>query len=95
MERLGAGGGRAVIKNRSDNVWINSVLRYSFGLCWGSQRKHTLCFSPSAPLSCSVCIHNPSPICRGSSPLGVTGETKEEAATSSATESFWIVKVNA
>lgn len=36
MERLGAGGRRAEIKNRSDSVWINSVLRYSFGLCWGS-----------------------------------------------------------
>lgn len=47
----------AEIKNGSDSVWINSVLRYSFGLCWGSRSEHTLCFSLSVPLSCSLCIH--------------------------------------
>ena len=45
MERLGVGVGRAEIKNRSDSVWINSVLRYSFGHCWGSRSKHTLSVS--------------------------------------------------
>lgn len=60
MERLGVRGGKAEIKNRSDDsVWINNVLSYSFGLYCGPRSKHTrsvkqslfLCFCPSMLLS--------------------------------------------
>lgn len=87
MERLGVGGGRAEIKNSSDSAWINTVLRYSFGLCWGSQSKHTLCSSLSVFLSCSLYISIlSSPFLSvfhlDSSPLGVTEGTKEATSTS-------------
>lgn len=50
-----------------------------------------LCLRPQPILSPFFSL---SPICRGNSPLGVTGETKEEAAASSAVKGFQTDRVS-